>query len=257
MNKRRPLIVGNWKLHLTVAQSERLVQQLCRKLSRIRQVDIAVAPGYVALWPVARKLVDTSIALAAQDVFFEDEGAFTGAVSATQLHDVGCQYVLVGHSERRQYFAETNSSTHLRLQAVLRAKMVPILCVGESLSERQNGDAERIVTEQLKIALGDLSVAALGSLVVAYEPVWAIGTGQVATAVQAQQMHAIMRQQLCRRDPVWGQDIRLLYGGSVKASNATKLLEQADVDGALVGGASLQEDEFSAIVVAASGLNHQ
>lgn len=252
MSERRPLIAGNWKMHKTVSEALTLVGELRRLLGQVRDCDLAVAPPYTALHPVGQKLAEANIALAAQDIFFEDSGAYTGAVAGPMLHDVGCSYVLVGHSERRQLFGETLESSHARVRAALRAGLAPILCVGETLQQRDANQTSAVVGEQLEAALGELSVGELAHLVVAYEPVWAIGTGRVATPQQAEQMHAEIRERLRARDAAWAARVRLLYGGSVKPENAAELLSQPNIDGALVGGASLDAEKFAAIVRARS-----
>lgn len=251
---RRVLLAGNWKLNKTVPEALELVAELRRLVARVRDRDIAVAPPYTALWAVGQKLADSNIAVAGQEVFWEDGGAFTGTVSAPMLRDVGCTYALVGHSERRQHFGETLESSRQRVRAVLRAGLKPILCVGETLPQRQSDETTKVVGAQLEGALEGVTVEELGKLVVAYEPVWAIGTGKTASPQQAQQVHAMIRQRLRSRDPGTAEELRILYGGSVKPSNAAELLDQPDIDGALVGGASLKADDFAAIVTAGLGV---
>lgn len=250
--KRRPMIAGNWKLHNTVAESLALVTELRHQLAAVRDCDVVVAPSYTALHAVADRLQGSNIAVAAQELYPEDKGAFTGAVSGPQIKEAGATYVLVGHSERRQLFGETLESSHLRVQAALKAGLHPILCIGETLAERQKDATAKVVGEQLEAALGQLKPDALAHAVIAYEPVWAIGTGQVATPQQAQEVHHIIRERLRHRDAAWAEGMRILYGGSVKADNAADLLRQADIDGALVGGASLKADSFVGIVKARS-----
>lgn len=247
---RRKLFAGNWKLNKTVPEALALVNELKRLLASVRDCDIAVAPPYTALWPVGQKLQDSNIALAGQDLFYEDGGAFTGSVSGPMLRDVGCTYVLVGHSERRQFFAETLETSAKRLQAALRAGLTPILCVGETLPEREANRTTHVVASQLEAALQGLDKAALGRVVVAYEPVWAIGTGKVATPAQAQEVHNGIRERLRTHDVGIAQTLRILYGGSVKPDNAKELMSQPDIDGALVGGASLDAASFAGIVKA-------
>ncbi len=245
---RRQLIAGNWKLNKTVSEALALAGELRRLLSQVRDCDLAVAPVYTALYPVAKKLEDSNIRLAAQELFWEDQGAYTGAVSGPLLQEVGCTYVLVGHSERRQLFGETLASSHKRMLAALRAGLSPILCIGETLPEREAGRTMQVVSEQLEAALGSLDVSELRSLVIAYEPVWAIGTGKVATPEQAQEVHAHIRELLRTRNVDLAEGCRVLYGGSVKPGNAVELLAQPDIDGALVGGASLDAESFAGIV---------
>jgi triosephosphate isomerase len=244
---RRTLIAGNWKMHKTVREAEQLVIELKRLMSSMRHCDVIVAPPYTALWAVARKLEGTNISLAAQELYPEPKGAFTGAVSADMLMEVGCRFVLVGHSERRQIFGETLQSSTRRMGAALAAGLRPILCVGETLQERDAEQTTPVVGEQLDAGLEGLSTEQLKEVVVAYEPVWAIGTGKVASPAQAQQVHAMIRERIRSRDASIAESIQILYGGSVKPNNAAELLSQPDIDGALVGGASLDAESFAAI----------
>ncbi len=250
---RRPFVAGNWKMHKTVAESVAFVAELRRRLSQVRDCDLAVAPPFTALYPVAQKLAGSNIAVAGQDVFWEEKGAFTGAVAPGMLKEAGCTHVLIAHSERRQYFGETNETSNKRLRAALKAGLVPILCIGETLAEREAGRTADVVKSQLEGALAGLSPGELTSLVVAYEPVWAIGTGKVATPQQAQEVHALVRDRLRARDASWAAGVRILYGGSVKPDNAAELFAQPDIDGGLVGGASLDAASFVGIVKARKG----
>ncbi len=250
---RRPLVAGNWKMHKTVAESVAFVAELRRLLSQVRDCDLAVAPPFTALYPVAQKLAGSNIAVAGQDVFWEEKGAFTGAVAPGMLKEAGCTHVLIAHSERRQYFGETSETSNKRLRAALKAGLVPILCIGETLAEREAGRTADIVKSQLEGALAGFSPGELASLVVAYEPVWAIGTGKVATPQQAQEVHAMVRDRLRARDASWAAGVRILYGGSVKPDNAAELFAQPDIDGGLVGGASLDAASFVGIVKARKG----
>jgi triosephosphate isomerase len=245
---RTKLICGNWKLHKTIAESIELATAIKNAVGPLRDVEVAIAPVFTALHAVAKRLEGSSVALAAQDCFWEDHGAFTGEVSAKQLKDVGCQYVIIGHSERRQHFGEMDAATNLKVRAALRNRLDPILCVGETLSERDAGEAFHVVGRQLDGGLVEVSAADAERLVVAYEPVWAIGTGRTATPQQAQEVHAFIRGKLTEHFGDVGGKIRIQYGGSVKADNAALLMEQPDIDGALVGGASLKADDFLKIV---------
>lgn len=249
---RRKLIAGNWKMHKTVREAEALVTELKQLVGSAPPCDVLVAPPYTALTAVAAKLAGSPIALAAQHLFYEDSGAFTGAVSGPMLKEVGCAYVLVGHSERRQLFGETLQTSQKRTLAALRAQLTPIVCVGETLQERQANHTAQVVNAQLEAAIEGLSAADLKRLVVAYEPVWAIGTGQVASPAQAQEVHQLVRATLRKHDSGVAEGMRILYGGSVKPDNARELLGQADIDGALVGGASLTAAAFADIVKAAA-----
>jgi triosephosphate isomerase len=244
------LIAGNWKLNETVSESLELVRELRRLVSQVRDCDIVVAPPYTSLHPVAKALEDSNIEVAAQEVFYEDSGAFTGTVSAPMVRAAGCTYAIVAHSERRQLFGETLESSGKRVAAALRAGLTPIFCVGEVLEEREAGKTLDVVAEQLDAGIQALDSEALARVVVAYEPVWAIGTGKVATPAQAQEVHAMIRERVRTRDAGIAETMRILYGGSMKPDNAAELLAQADIDGGLVGGASLKAESFAAIVKA-------
>ena len=249
---RRPLVAGNWKLHNTITESRALASGLKAKLANTGLAEVAVAPVFTALAAVGEELKGSSIALSSQDIYWEDKGAFTGEVGPAHLLDVGCALAIVGHSERREYFGETDAIVRRKAVAALAAGLTPILCVGESLETRESGQAEPFVVTQVRAALADLSQEQLVKIVLAYEPIWAIGTGKTASPADAQQMHAAIRtavDQLC--GPEIASGMRILYGGSVKADNAAALMAEADIDGALVGGASLQIESFSAIVAAA------
>jgi triosephosphate isomerase (TIM) len=252
--QRRLIVAGNWKMNKTVGEAQALVRDLRGMVSMIRdRVEMVVAPPFTALYPVKKALEDSNVGLAAQNCHWEASGAFTGEVSASMLKEIGCQYVIVGHSERRQFFGETDETVNRRAQAVVKAGMTPIVCVGETLQEREAGRTLEVVTRQVKGGLAGFSAAEVAAFVLAYEPVWAIGTGKVATSGQAQEVHAHIREQLTA---LFGREAaeqaRIQYGGSVKPDNAAELLGKPDVDGALVGGASLKAADFAAIVKAAS-----
>ncbi|MBC7794555.1 MAG: triose-phosphate isomerase [Clostridia bacterium] len=253
MASRRPLIAGNWKCNKTVHEALALVTELKNGLASVRDVDVVIAPPLTALWPVHQRLQDTNIGLAAQEVYYQDSGAYTGKVSAPMVKEAGCTYVIVGHSERRQLFHETNESANKRVKAVLRAGITPILCVGETLEEREAQQTESIVADQIEGGIAGLSNDELAKIVIAYEPVWAIGTGKVATPRQAQDVHRLIRDRLRAKHHTVGESLRLLYGGSVKPDNAKELIGEEDIDGALVGGASLNASDFIGIVKAARG----
>jgi triosephosphate isomerase len=245
---RRKLICGNWKLHKNIAESIELATAIKNAVGPLRDVEVAVAPVYTALHAVGKRLEGSAVALAAQDCFWEDHGAFTGEVSTKQLKDVGCAYVIIGHSERRQHFGEMDAATNLKVRAALRNGLDPILCVGETLSERDAGEAFGVVGRQLAGGLAELTAKDAERLVIAYEPVWAIGTGRTATPQQAQEVHAFIRGKLAEQFGDTADKIRIQYGGSVKPDNALSLMDQPDIDGALVGGASLKADDFLKIV---------
>ena len=253
---RKPLIAGNWKLYKNLRESTELAQSLVQALSQDSAAqtapEIAVAPVFTALAKVADVLAGSPIALAAQDVFWEPQGAFTGEVGPVQLADIGCRYVIVGHSERRQLFGETDEQVGRKVKAVLTHGMAPILCVGETLDERESGQAEAVVVRQLQAALHGLQATEAAKIIVAYGPVWAIGTGKTAQPRDAQQMHARVRATVADRfGGGLSEQTRVLYGGSVKPDNAATLMGEPDIDGALVGGASLTLEAFSAIITAA------
>ena len=248
---RRPIVAGNWKMNLTLREATALVQQLkasCQQPS----VDVVVCPSFTALSAIGQLLQGSAIGLGAQDLFWEPQGAYTGEVSPAMLTDAGCRYVIIGHSERRTYFHETDQSIQRKLRAALQQGLTPIVCIGETLAEREAGKTFDVLTRQLSGGLGGCAPQELKRLVLAYEPVWAIGTGKTATPEQAQEAHAFIRRWLATSLGVGlAESVRIQYGGSVTATNAATLLQQPDIDGALVGGASLNADAFTTIVNAA------
>ncbi len=246
---RTPLIAGNWKMYKTATEGAALARELCQRLGSGGGVEVAVCPPFPALAAVGMALQGSGIALGAQDMHWEKEGAFTGAVSAGMLLHVGCRFVILGHSERRQHFGETDASVQRKVRAALAAGLTPIVCVGETLTERDGGQTLAVVARQVRAALDGLTGADLSRLILAYEPVWAIGTGRTATPEQAQDVHRALRRLLGELGG--GSATRILYGGSVKAENAAALLRESDIDGALVGGASLVAEQFARIVEAA------
>jgi triosephosphate isomerase (TIM) len=246
---RTPIIAGNWKMNRTPSEAAALARNLRQKISSIRFAEVVIAPTFVCLPAVAQVIDDCPIRLAAQNVFWESHGAFTGEVSASMLKDIGCRYVILGHSERRQYFQETDEAVSKRARATLDHGMAPILCIGETLQERESNQTLDILKKQLLGGLTQVADDEASRLVIAYEPVWAIGTGRTASPQQAQDAHAFIRKTLSERfSPDAAQAIRLQYGGSVNAKNAQELLSQPDIDGALVGGASLDPDAFLTII---------
>ena len=249
---RRPIIAGNWKMHLLREEAAALVRQL-RGTCETDAVEVVVCPSYTALAAAAAALSGSRIGLGAQDVFWEPQGAFTGEVSPRMLVDAGCRYVIVGHSERRTHFGETDDTVRCKLAAARRHGLAPIVCVGETLAQREAGQTFEVLTRQLDGALAETASAEAAALILAYEPVWAIGTGRNATPEQAQEAHVFIRRWLAKRfDERAAESLRIQYGGSVTAANAASLLQQPDVDGALVGGASLKAESFAAIVKAAA-----
>jgi triosephosphate isomerase len=246
---RRRLIVGNWKMHKTASEAAAFVQRLSDTLPRTDQVEIAVAPPFTALHAVAQALGSSPrVLLAAQNLFWEDNGPFTGEVSAPMLKDLGCRFVIVGHSERRQHFGERDDGINKKVHAALRHGLHPILCVGETLAERESEATERVVTGQLLAGLNGVSKDQIASVTIAYEPVWAIGTGRAATAAQAVAVHRMLRAVLRRWGAEAGDRARILYGGSVTPENAGDFFAQRDIDGALVGGACLELESFARII---------
>jgi triosephosphate isomerase (TIM) len=246
--KRRPFFCGNWKLHGTLAESVALATEVRNGVATLRDVDVVVAPTFTALHAVAKRLEEGPVAVSAQDCFWEDKGAFTGEVSAPQLADAGCRYVIVGHSERRQLMGELDAAVNLKARAALRAGLAPIICVGETLAERDAGETLGRVQAQLDAALADVTAADAARCLVAYEPVWAIGTGRNATPAQAEEVHRFIRARVAARFPDAAPRLRILYGGSVKPDNIRALMAEEDVDGGLVGGASLVAESFIRIV---------
>ena len=246
---RTPIIAGNWKLNKTISEAVALTTALKALVIDETDVEIIVAPPFTALAAVNDVIADSNIHLAAQNVYSEDSGAFTGEVSAPMLKDVGCNYVIIGHSERRQYFGETNESVNQKVKAALAHDLKPIICVGEQLEEREAGRTEAVIEDHVTGGIVGLSAAELLSCVIAYEPVWAIGTGKTATPDQAQEVHNFIRGLLTKSLSVEvAAQLRIQYGGSVKPENASELMTQPDVDGALVGGASLEAESFAQIV---------
>ena len=246
---RTPIIAGNWKLYKTVGEAVELVRELLGGLGDIAEREVVICPPFTALYALRPLLVGTNLQLGAQDLFYETQGAYTGAIAPAMLADVGCRYVIVGHSERRQLFGDTDASVNRKLHAALAGKLRPIMCVGESKPQRDSGEAEPIVTAQVRAGLSNLAAEQLAELVIAYEPIWAIGTGDTATAADAQAMHLAIRTTLAELySDALAQSVRIQYGGSVKPDNVDELMAQPDIDGALVGGASLKADSFLRIV---------
>lgn len=247
--ERKLLIAGNWKMNKTVAEALDLVQGIRRELAGVKEVDLVVCPPYTALSEVSKAILDSNLRLGAQNISEHNGGAYTGEISAGMLKEFSVRYVIVGHSERRQYQKESNELIAKKALAALAASLKPIVCIGESLGEREAGITEQIVGSQLKGSLAGLTKAQMEETVLAYEPVWAIGTGKTATTHQAQEVHAFIRRTLVTIfDEATAKRVRIQYGGSVKPANARELMSQPDVDGALVGGASLEVRSFSDIV---------
>ncbi|GFE60882.1 triose-phosphate isomerase [Geobacter sp. AOG2] len=245
---RTPVIAGNWKLFKTIGEAVSMVNDLKPLVAATQGVEIIVAPAFTALSRVADELAGSGILLAAQDCYWEEEGAFTGEVAPKMLKDAGCSHVIIGHSERRQYFGETDATVNKKAKAAIKAGLTAIVCVGETLTEREADETFAVLETQLLGGLEGLVPEAFSKVIIAYEPVWAIGTGKTASETQAQEVHAFIRSLMAR---CFGQgnaeSMRILYGGSVKPDNVKGLMAQPDIDGALVGGASLQAASFAAI----------
>ncbi len=249
---RRKIIAGNWKMNTSAAESEHLATDIKRILTDCQDVDIVLCPPFTSLKVVGDVLADTHIKMGAQNMHWEKDGAYTGEVSANMLRMLYCHYVILGHSERRTYFHETNETVNKKVKAALTGNLIPIVCVGETLAERDAGREQAVVKEQVVNGLAGIEAESLRKMVVAYEPVWAIGTGRVATPEQAQAMHAFIRSVLVgMAGGDVGQSVRIQYGGSMKPSNAAELLAQPDIDGGLIGGAALEARSFAEIVHAA------
>ena len=250
MNKNRtPMIAGNWKMHLNVKEAGELALALKKGLDPDLKHEVLVAPTFTNLWAVHAALAGSNILLSSQDVHWEEKGAFTGAVSPSQVKDAGCTHAIIGHSERRKIFLETDEVINKKMKAAIKANLVPVLCIGETLEERESQKTYRVLETQLNGAFAGITAAEAAKVVIAYEPVWAIGTGKTATPEQAQDAHLFVRRQM---EKLYGKDyanrVRILYGGSVKAENIDELMAQPDIDGALVGGESLKADKFLRVI---------
>jgi triosephosphate isomerase (TIM) len=249
---RRPLVAGNWKMHKTLAEAAALAREICQGYTETMKAEIVLAPPFTALTIVAREISGSAVRLAAQDMFWEKQGAYTGAISPLMLKDAGCQLVIIGHSERRQYFGETEDTVNKKIKAALENSLAPIVCIGETLVQRETQETMMVITSQLTEGLKGLTPQELSRLIIAYEPIWAIGTGRTATPDQAQEVHSVIRRQLvAQAGAEVAQGLRILYGGSVTPDNIRELAQAPDIDGALVGGASLKADSF--LKIAAMG----
>lgn len=246
--ERVPVMAGNWKMNTTAEEGVELIRTLKSSLADVMDVHIVIAPPFTHLNPIGELINGSNIALAAQNMFAEDSGAYTGEISPLMIKAVGCQFVIIGHSERRQFFGDTDTSVNEKAKAALNHNITPIVCIGETLAQRESKETLKVILGQLKEGLRDLPLQEK-EIIIAYEPVWAIGTGKTATAEQAQEVHSFIRKTL---EDCFGQDVavktRIIYGGSVKPENASNLMGQPDIDGALVGGASLSVDSFEKIV---------
>lgn len=249
---RRKLIAGNWKMNGSLASNAELMAGITSRLtSEVKDVDVLVCVPFPYLGQIQTTVKDTSVLLGAQDVSQFTSGAYTGEVSVSMLKDFGCQYVIVGHSERRAYHGETNEIVASKACHALRAGLTPIVCVGETLAEREDGQMHHVIVHQIDAVLQLLNDDEVSSIVIAYEPVWAIGTGKTATPDMAQEVHALLRQQVALKNAQAALQVRILYGGSMKPDNAQLLMNEPDIDGGLIGGAALKADDFFAIIKAA------
>lgn len=246
---KRPIIAGNWKMNNTLKEAEILVKELIEDLKDVDDVDIVLCPPYTALMKVGELISGTNIVLGAQNLFYKPKGPYTGEISPIMLRDVGCKYVIIGHSERRLHLGETDEMINKKVKISLDYNLIPILCIGEKLENRKSGNEEDVVLRQLSLGLRSLDRDEVGRIVLAYEPVWAIGTGVPATIQDIERMHLSIRKRICKMyGEKIGQGIRIQYGGSVKPDNIDDLMEEEDIDGVLVGGASLDTVSFSRIV---------
>jgi triosephosphate isomerase len=245
IDNKNPFIAGNWKMHKTISEAVELVKALNKASSELADAEIVVIPPFIALSEVGKTLQESPIKMGAQNLFWEDKGAFTGEVSASMLRDAGCQYVVIGHSERRQYFGETDETVNKKIKAALAHGLIPIVCIGESLEEREKEETINKVESQINAGLEGMEKEQMSKIIIAYEPIWAIGTGLTATPSQAEEVHRFIREKLTEK---YGNETAscaiILYGGSVKPDNSYSLLKEQNINGALVGGASLEADSF-------------
>ena len=246
---RRPVIAGNWKMYKTVKETLHFIEAFKPLVKGSTHCEIVIAPGFTALSEAVKAAQGSNVGISAQDLFWEREGAFTGEISAAMLADIGCGYTIIGHSERRQYFGESNETVSKKIRAALNESLVPIVCVGETLAEREGGQTEQVIETQCHQGLAGLTGEDFSHIILAYEPVWAIGTGRTATPELAEEVHLFIRGMIQQQfGEKVAQGLRILYGGSVKPENIKGLMAQSDIDGALVGGASLKADSFARIV---------
>jgi triosephosphate isomerase len=249
MKNKPPFVAGNWKMHMTVAEARALVTAIVKASLELQEAEIIVAPPFTALNEIKKVLEGSSVQLAAQNLFWEEKGAYTGEISAPMLLDAGCQYAIIGHSERRQYFGETDATVNKKIKAALKYGLFPIVCVGESLEEREKRETMPKVSKQIDAGLDGIDADSFRRVIIAYEPIWAIGTGKTATPTQADEVHAFIREKLAQK---YGKEPAecaiILYGGSVKPANSFALLSEKSIDGFLVGGASLEAESFTQII---------
>ncbi|MDR2427862.1 MAG: triose-phosphate isomerase [Endomicrobium sp.] len=245
---RKPLMAGNWKMNKTVAEAVSVVKALKSSIADVTDVEVLICPTFTVLYAVNNEVKGSNINIGAQNLFWEPKGAFTGEISPTMVKGTGCSYVLIGHSERRQYFNETDETVNKKTKAALVAGLIPVICIGETLKEREQNITFKVIEKQIKEGLAGLTPQQAETIVIAYEPVWAIGTGKTATPDQAQEVHAFTRNVYSQMYGDASQKVRILYGGSVNPTNVSDLMKQPDIDGGLVGGASLEAESFTKLV---------
>jgi triosephosphate isomerase len=245
---RKPLMAGNWKMNKTVSEAVSVVKALKDAVADVLDVEILICPAFTALYEVNNEIKDSNINLGAQNLFWEEKGAFTGEISASMIRDTGCSYVIVGHSERRQYFGETDKTVNKKTKAAFAAGIIPIVFVGENLKEREGNITFSVIEKQVLDGLADITLQQASLAVIAYEPVWAIGTGKTATPDQAQEVHSFIRKLYMQMYKGSAEEVRILYGGSVNPNNISDLMKKSDIDGGLVGGASLEVESFTKLV---------
>lgn len=245
---RRPLMAGNWKMHKTIAEAVAMVKELKGKIADVKDVDVLICPTFTALSSLSNEAKGSNIKIGAQNLFWEPKGAFTGEIAANMIVDSGCSYVIIGHSERRQYFGETDETVNKRTKAALNAGLIPIVCVGETLNERETNITFKVIEKQVRDGIKSLTSEEASKIVIAYEPVWAIGTGKTASPEQAQEVHEFIRKVYSEMYGSIAEGTRILYGGSVKPDNVAELMKKEDIDGGLVGGASLEASSFEKLV---------
>ncbi len=246
---RRPFIAANWKMHKTVSETEEYIKNFLPLVKNVEDRDIVLCVPFTVLYVASKLLYSSNVKLGAQNMYIEEKGAYTGEISPVMLKDVGCSYVILGHSERRKYFGETDDFINKKVLVALKYGLIPIVCVGETLKEREEGKTFEVLEEQVKNSLANLSNADAEKIIIAYEPVWAIGTGKNATPQQAQEAHSFIRKEFSKMYGEAAENVRILYGGSITPENFKGIMEQPDVDGGLVGGASLDYEKFSKIVM--------
>lgn len=245
---RKPLMAGNWKMNKSIGEAVTMVKALKAAVADVKDVEVLICPTYTALYAVSNEIKGSNINLGAQNLFWEAKGAFTGEISPSMVKDAGCSYVIIGHSERRQFFGETDETVNKRTKAAFAAGLVPVVCVGETLAERESNVTFKVIETQVRGGMANLTAEEASTVVIAYEPVWAIGTGKTATPDQAQEVHAFIRKLYKEIYKDAADKVRILYGGSVNPKNVSELMKQPDIDGGLVGGASLEADSFAQLV---------